>query len=334
MRYKWISEVQIVEGFNRTSICDLPRNNYQFAPKELKSFIQHVERPDFDTLQDIDENDKSWLDNFIANEYITRVPNNHYEYFSPLDLSWEHPSIIISAVIHEQVSDNIIPILDKLVCKQIVILVENKASIEMILKKHFKETNYQGLEFILDQIDLDDIEINRLKSNYPILHNITKKGKFGGSIQNLITNIELFTESIHFHNYFNRKVYIDKNGDIKNSIETNTIHGNIKELDVNEFISVINSEKFQAIWNAKKDDCDICKDCELRYICIDNRVPYQRPDREWYHKIECNYNPYIAKWKGEDGYRTLSDCGVISNENEFSIDHERIAKINEELWEE
>ena len=64
------------------------------------------------------------------------------------------------------------------------------------------------------------------------------------------------------------------------------------------------------------------------------RVPYQRPDREWYHKIECNYNPYIAKWKGEDGYRTLSDCGVISNENEFSIDHERIAKINEELWEE
>jgi hypothetical protein len=68
-------------------------------------------------------------------------------------------------------------------------------------------------------------------------------------------------------------------------------------------------------------------------MCVDNRLPHQRQsDSKWYHKTECNYNPYIAKWKGEEGYRTLAECGVTSNEQGFSIDHERIAKINDELW--
>ena len=82
----------------------------------------------------------------------------------------------------------------------------------------------------------------------------------------------------------------------------------------------------------KKDETDVCKDCEFRHMCVDNRLPYERSPNEWYHKIECNYNPYIAKWEGEEGYRTLAECGVISNEEGFSIDHEKIAEINEELW--
>ena len=36
--------------------------------------------------------------------------------------------------------------------------------------------------------------------------------------------------------------------------------------------------------------------------------------------------------KGEEGYRTLAECGVVSNAEGFSIDHERIAAINAELW--
>ncbi len=35
---------------------------------------------------------------------------------------------------------------------------------------------------------------------------------------------------------------------------------------------------------------------------------------------------------GEEDYFSLAECGVVSNETEFSIDHERIAEINKQLW--
>lgn len=78
---------------------------------------------------------------------------------------------------------------------------------------------------------------------------------------------------------------------------------------------------------------DICCDCEFRFVCMDSRKPVKsKGSGKYYHTTECNYNPYIAKWKSEEGYRTLAECGVRSDESGFSIDHERIAEINKELW--
>ncbi len=48
-------------------------------------------------------------------------------------------------------------------------------------------------------------------------------------------------------------------------------------------------------------------------MCVANRLPIKRRDESWYHQIECNYNPYIAKWKGEDGYKTLIECDISVN---------------------
>ena len=96
--------------------------------------------------------------------------------------------------------------------------------------------------------------------------------------------------------------------------------------------AIINSNEFQNLWFSTKEITDICKSCEFRNMCFDNRTPKKRLDNTWYHNTECNYNPYIAKWAGEEGYKTLSECGIISNEDGFSIDEEKIAKINAELW--
>ncbi len=35
-------------------------------------------------------------------------------------------------------------------------------------------------------------------------------------------------------------------------------------------------------------------DCEYRYMCMDGRPTPS--------SIECPYNPYIAKWKGQEGW--------------------------------
>jgi len=128
-------------------------------------------------------------------------------------------------------------------------------------------------------------------------------------------------------------IYIGPNGEIKNAPECEEEYGFIQDLkSPEELKEIVQTPAFQKYWFVHKEICDVCKDCEFRHMCVDNRLPYQRSKNEWYHKTECNYNPYIAKWIGEEGYRTLAECGVISNENEFSIDHKKIAKINEELW--
>ena len=101
---------------------------------------------------------------------------------------------------------------------------------------------------------------------------------------------------------------------------------------VEDLKKIINTHAFQKYWFVHKDLCDICKHCEFRHMCVDNRIPFERTKKEWYHKIECNYNPFIAKWEGESGYKTLEQCGVISNENIFFIDNDKIKQINLELW--
>ena len=170
-----------------------------------------------------------------------------------------------------------------------------------------------------DFIDFDFIQIINNDSPFP---------KFAPSDL-------LYIESQSYNTYFNRKLYIGSNGEIKNAEESEKIFGYIQNLESSEDLKkIILTSEFQKYWLVKKEIIDICKDCEFRHMCVDNRLPYKRKENEWFHKIECNYNPYIAKWLGEKGYKTLEECGVFSNENGFFINHEKISKINEVLWNE
>ena len=84
----------------------------------------------------------------------------------------------------------------------------------------------------------------------------------------------------------------------------------------------------------KKDNIEVCKDCEFRHICTDCRAFTDSNSRPNARPSKCQYNPYISKWSHEEGYKTLEECGVISNEKEFSIDHQKIAINNAMLKEE
>ena len=41
-------------------------------------------------------------------------------------------------------------------------------------------------------------------------------------------------------------------------------------------------------------------------MCIDPRIPEINNKNSWKCKIECQYNPYIAKWGGEEGYESIN----------------------------
>jgi len=143
---------------------------------------------------------------------------------------------------------------------------------------------------------------------------------------NFSQNSKHYYKSRNFNSCLFKKIGIDVNGNIRNCPSLPEKIGNITDLNLNLDLTQFSTDKI------KKDDIEVCQDCEFRHICTDCRAFTDSKSRPNARPSKCNYNPYIAKWSHEEGYRTLAECGVISNENEFSIDHEKIVEINKELW--
>jgi radical SAM protein with 4Fe4S-binding SPASM domain len=146
------------------------------------------------------------------------------------------------------------------------------------------------------------------------------------------SNITLYTESQWYHTFFNAKLFVRHDGSILNAPSSTDVVGNIHSILKGQSRKLVENPRLTQWWSFTKSETDVCKDCEFRNMCIDSRPPMVRNLLQVYHRNECNYNPYICKWKGEDGYRNLAECGVVSNADGFTIDHDRIATINAELW--
>jgi SPASM domain peptide maturase of grasp-with-spasm system len=77
-----------------------------------------------------------------------------------------------------------------------------------------------------------------------------------------IVNRSYFMESQHYNPYYNRKVCIDRFGNIKNSLTQDYDFGNVNQQSLKD---VVMSENFQTLWHAKPDRVMELKDSALRY---------------------------------------------------------------------
>jgi radical SAM protein with 4Fe4S-binding SPASM domain len=119
---------------------------------------------------------------------------------------------------------------------------------------------------------------------------------YNNSIDYMNVNVELFLEAQQFHTYYYKKVCIDQNGLIKNC----TSHGNdFGRFSPDTLLAVVTSSRFQKLWFAKKDDTEICRNCEFKYMCVDSREIFQKDNTSWFHKSPCNYDPKKSLWKDE-----------------------------------
>ena len=69
-----------------------------------------------------------------------------------------------------------------------------------------------------------------------------------------------------------------------------------------ELIDVVRKPEFRKWWYYKKDDIDVCQDCEFRHICTDCRAFIKDPDNILSQPAKCGYNPYIALWEGQENW--------------------------------
>jgi len=101
-------------------------------------------------------------------------------------------------------------------------------------------------------------------------------------------NIETFTEAHQSNSCLNKKISIDKYGDIKNCPSMKKSYGKVGKVRLDE---IIRNSTLKENWAIHKDQVSVCQDCEFRYICTDCRA-YTEKEDVLGKPLKCNYNPY------------------------------------------
>ncbi len=83
-------------------------------------------------------------------------------------------------------------------------------------------------------------------------------------------NTLFFNESKKYNNCLNRKMFFGKDGCIKNCPKSPEIYGNINSKDT-DLKKIASNADFQKYWFYNKDKIEGCRDCPLRYCCLDCR---------------------------------------------------------------
>lgn len=108
-----------------------------------------------------------------------------------------------------------------------------------------------------------------------------------------MVNNQLFGESKEFNSCLNRKLGIDTEGNVKNCPSMTKSFGHADKI---KLIEAIFKDGFRDSWKINKDQIEVCKDCEFRYICTDCRAFRARPEDFLSKPLKCNYDPYNAIW--------------------------------------
>jgi SPASM domain peptide maturase of grasp-with-spasm system len=96
-----------------------------------------------------------------------------------------------------------------------------------------------------------------------------------------------------FNGCLNRKISIDEDGHVRNCPAMGRSFGHHQAVALAE---VASSSAFQTAWKMRKDDIQVCRDCQYRYACTDCRAFLEDPEAEDSKPLKCGYDPYTDSW--------------------------------------
>lgn len=335
-----------VKGARRSVLCDLQRGAFRLIPNGLYEILTEHSKRSIGEIKlaydnEFDEEIDSYFDLLVGHNYgfFTNEP----ECFPELDLSWDSPSRITNAIIdvdHRSNHDyeSILRQLDALGCAGLEIRVFSRdAAID--IDKMLRITASGRLRSIDLLLPFDDdlteaalehicIENPRISNVYlysaPRNHSyeIESTGGFvylseekrisqqccGQAHPGYFTiNLPTFSESQQLNSCLNRKISIDSRGHIKNCPSMQSSFGHVRDIALAE---VIENEDFTKLWSVNKDQVEVCRDCEFRYICIDCRAFRTDPENLYSKPSKCSYDPYSASWEPESAVEGSSARSV------------------------
>lgn len=353
MKYwKVHQNIFFTKGFNRTLVFDSLKGTIKFIPNELydnlidKEFIIKKEDIDIEYFQYLESN------NYIFSDKKKNL-NRFTEISSDFSINYDIGVCVI------ELSDNTGKNLFKLIEpdnrstrinqfnfifgeftneKSILNFIDFINNYEVDLIEITLIDGFDGLDFLflkLNDINKMFVINNFLKENIELDDSQYKnRSQSALDIKSLKIYASLYSyfESKVYNIYFYNKIFISRDSEIKNSKETDYIYASLEKLDDLNISDLLNDKEFTKNWYSIKEETLVCKDCEFRNLCSDNRIPKLNEHNNWYYENECEYNPYISKWIDEEEYMKLEDSGVISCSTKVVIDKQKLDSINYELW--
>ncbi|ELR68408.1 Radical SAM domain protein [Fulvivirga imtechensis AK7] len=320
-----------VKGAIRSTICDLQRGKWYYIPNDLYEILINYNKCKLGDIYSKYEK----TNHEILNEYFAFILKNDLGFldddlrgFVALNNEWDYPGHISNCVIdidnlsfanfkYKEVIDQ----LDQLncACLQYRLFDGAKPSTVKKLLSFTLDTRLNDIKLVLKyDKDLDDLlrtlidKHKRLsqivyfganESSVDIFkdvqiiymtHKTLTAGDCGVVCPSMFSvNTEHYTESLNYNTCLNKKVSIDASGFIKNCPSQTESFGHI---DADSIFEVISNQMFQELWKIKKDDVQVCKDCEHRYICTDCRIFINSPEDKFSKPKKCTYDPYTASW--------------------------------------
>ncbi|UOX35548.1 grasp-with-spasm system SPASM domain peptide maturase [Flavobacterium sediminilitoris] len=332
--FKTHTNCKIFRGSNRSIILDIQRQDYTLIPNSMFDIIELLnKRKSINDIKMIYglENEQI-IDEYIeflnSKEFGLYVDYEEFDFFPEMNNTFEIPSNLSNFVIEISAFNitnlkKIINSLENLMCRNIQFIAYEELEINQIknILTLTKNSDFMSIELIvhyseeiikfikdIDKYNFRVTELlihnskNRNKiidlASFPItfldykINNFSHCGKIGNDYFSV--NKEKVLESLNHNSCLNKKIAIDKDGNIKNCPAISQSFGNIKNTTLEE---ALQHKDFKKYWNITKDQIDICKDCEFRHICTDCRAYIEDPENQYSKPLKCGYDPYTNQWE-------------------------------------
>jgi SPASM domain peptide maturase of grasp-with-spasm system len=323
-----------VKGARRSIICDLQYQSFIYIPNALFDIlIQDAHLSVEEIMSKYPEHSdtiREYIDYLLNKRLAWICDESEIDRFPDMSEQWDVPSRITNAIL-DIGKDSSYPItsvineLELLGCRHLQFRIygypEGKDLYHYLDLVRGKWVS--GLELIIPfEEGMDPQRINDLLREYPVVISVVIHGSPQEFIQPpsgpttgavifteepflshhhcgvvspfyFYANVKHYTESLAFNNCLNRKIGVDAEGNIKNCPSMANSFGKAGE---NSLAQIIDIDAFRKPWGITKDEVEICRDCEFRYICTDCRAYTQDVSNPYSKPAKCGYDPYFAQW--------------------------------------
>ncbi|MDR1756219.1 MAG: hypothetical protein LBR65_04565 [Culturomica sp.] len=319
--YKLYPDCIPVKGFSRSVIFNLFHNEYIYIPNDLYNLLNKYENTT-EWYKHIEKSKHLILDEYIkhlVDEKCLYHVNDLSSGLVSLEYTWDTPEdvSILNIETTHNVSYKELDLVNYLKKTRVQNLVINSVSLaisEKILSL-LQETYVLDVNLYLPYCHQNALQFDHLIEKYPFITKIVLTGAkdntscpLDSSNQvivhylkeyktdpanrsiSFVINKKFFLEARSFNSFYNKRLFIDTNGNIKDCY-SGPVLSNIKTCSLTEHKI---SGKY---WSVKKDSVETCKDCEHRYMCYDPRIPIKTGEKTIY-ATHCGYDPYKVEWIG------------------------------------
>lgn len=337
-----------VRGHVRSVICDLQRKSFSYIPNALFYILENFAGRSIEQIKDeFTMEEQSIVTEYF--EFLRKldfgfISDRPLPNFQKIDLAYQSPELVTNVILDIDRSSThcysaIATQLDKVRCKFIQIRCFEEIEADRIdtILSAFRTSCLRSIYLVLCDADyitkeyLQTLVQEHLRLVHIILHSSTKtdlklddkNGRLTKvnvvpypiassdccgevSPSQFAINLQAFSEAMHFNSCLYKKIGIDVRGNIKNCPSFKQSFGDLSNTSIKE---VIENPIFSERWGVTKDQVNICRDCEFRYICTDCRAFLQDPTDPRSKPLKCGYDPYTGKW-GNWGEATLFEKGM------------------------